>query len=99
MLAVKVTWDDAKSRANVRKHGVSFEEARKLLVSADDHLVIHDELHSEYEDRFISIGAGTRGLILVVWTERDDETIRVISARRATQRERALYRTYMGRKQ
>jgi uncharacterized protein len=92
---VKVTWDEAKNRANQRKHGVSFQEARALLLSGTDHLEIFDEAHSHDEDRFISIGPIVRGVILVVWTERDESTVRIISARFATRREAALFRAHM----
>lgn len=68
-----------------------------LLASGVDHLEIFDEDHSEDEDRFISIGPIDRGVILVVWTERDESTIRIISARFATKRETALYREYTER--
>ena len=93
---MKVVWDDAKNTANRKKHAVSFEEAKELLLSDEsDHLVLFDEQHSETEDRFISIGPIRRGLVLVVWTERDDEAIRIISARWATRREQLLYRTQL----
>jgi uncharacterized DUF497 family protein len=47
------------------------------------------------EDRFIAIGPIRRGLVLIVWTERDEETIRIISARWASKKEQALYRDHM----
>lgn len=93
--SVNVAWDHAKNLANQKKHGVSFEEARELLVSNVDHLEIFDEAHSDIEDRFISIGPIRRGLVLVVWTERDDDVVRIISARWATQREQSLYRSHL----
>lgn len=46
---------------------------------------------SEIEERFISIGPIRRGLVVVVWTERVEDTVRIISARQATAREQALY--------
>jgi uncharacterized protein len=95
MLGVRVAWDGAKNLANQRNHGISFDEAVDLFVSGRDYLEIFDEAHSDSEDRFIAIGPIARGLILVVWTERDDETIRIISARWATEREQVLYRSYM----
>jgi uncharacterized DUF497 family protein len=95
MPGVRVAWDEAKNRANQRNHGVSFQEAADLFTLASDYLEIFDETHSGSEDRFISIGPINRGLVLVVWTERDDETIRIISARWASGREQALYRAYM----
>jgi uncharacterized DUF497 family protein len=92
---VRVVWDEAKNLANQRKHGISFEEAEELFASRSDYLEIFDEAHSEFEDRFIAIGPVTRGLILVVWTAQDDDTLRIISARGASEREHALYHSYM----
>jgi uncharacterized DUF497 family protein len=92
---VRVTWDEAKNRANQKKHGLSFQEARALLLPGVDCLEILDEEHSQDEDRIISIGPIARGIILVVWTERDESTVRIISARFATKREVALFRTHM----
>ena len=77
------------------KHGVRFEEAQQIFVSGVDYLEIFDEIHSDFEDRFIAIGPITRGLVLVVWTDRDEEVIRIISARWATERERSLYHAYL----
>jgi uncharacterized DUF497 family protein len=94
---VRVAWDEAKNLANQRNHGISFEEAAGLFASASDYLEIFDEAHSDSEDRFIAIGPIARGLILIVWTDRDDETIRIISARWASTREQALYRAHMDR--
>jgi uncharacterized DUF497 family protein len=81
--------------ANQRKHGVSFDEASELFSSGDDYLEIFDDAHSVTEDRFIGIGPIRRGLIVVVWTERDEETIRIIGARWATKPEQTLYRSHM----
>lgn len=92
---MEVAWDESKNQANQQKHGVSFEEARELFTSGADYLEIFDADHSEVEDRFISIGPIKRGLVLIVWTERDEATIRLISARWATKREQALYHQYM----
>jgi uncharacterized protein len=88
---VKVAWDDEKDRANLRAHGIGFAEASRLFTSGVDYLEIFDVEHSEAEDRFIAIGPIRRGLVLVVWTEREEDTIRIISARWATKRERLLY--------
>jgi uncharacterized DUF497 family protein len=92
---VKVAWDQAKNLTNQRKHGVSFEEAKELFVSSVDYLEIFDDVHSDVEDRFIAIGPISRGLVLVVWTERDEDTIRIISARWASTHEQKLYYTYL----
>ena len=90
-----MAWDEAKDLANRGKHGISFEEAAELFASTSDYLEIFDADHSEFEDRFIAIGPVTRGLILVVWTAGEDDTVRIISARWATAREQALYHSYM----
>lgn len=92
--SVKVDWDDAKNVTNQKKHGVSFEEASVLFTSGADYLEIFDEAHSDDEDRFIAIGPIVRGLVLVVWTEREEETVRIISARWATKNERSQYLAY-----
>ncbi len=91
---MKVEWDEAKNLANQRKHGISFEEAVRLFAEDADYLEIFDEGHSESEDRFLAIGPVVRGIVLVVWTERDEETIRIISARWASEREKALFQAY-----
>jgi len=92
---VKVTWDETKNLANRAKHGVSFEEASALFSSGDEYLEIFDEAHSEEEERFIAIGPIRLGVVLVVWTEHDEDTTRIISARWATKRERAHYEAFM----
>jgi len=92
---VKVTWDPAKDLANQRKHGISFKEAAELFNSDINYLEIFDEAHSAIEDRFVAIGPIRRGLVLVVWTEQNEETLRVISARWATRPEQRLYHSYM----
>jgi len=87
---VQFEWDPAKARANLKKHRVSFHEAATVL---EDPLstTFPDDTRSEEEARFVTIGASTRGSVLVVaHTERND-TIRIISARRATRREREFY--------
>lgn len=91
---MRFTWDAAKNRANKKKHGVSFEEASELFRSATDYLEIFDEDHADLEDRFIAIGPIARGLVLVVWTERDEDTIRNHQRPLATRREQNLYREF-----
>jgi uncharacterized DUF497 family protein len=83
-------WDDEKAKANRKKHGVSFEEASTILGDPFS-LTIHDPLHSEEEDRFVTIGEShQRRLLVVVYTERGAK-LRLISARKATRRERHDY--------
>jgi len=96
---VKFEWDDAKDRINQQKHGVSFAEARRLFESDVDYLEIFDAEHSDVEDRFIAIGPIDRGLLVVVYTERDEELIRIIGARLANKREQSLYHSHVGANQ
>jgi len=91
---VNFEWDDAKNLENRQKHGLSFAEAQRLFESGDDYLEIFDHEHSDFEDRFIAIGPIDRGLIVVVYTEREEDIIRIIGARWATQREGSRYRSY-----
>lgn len=92
---MNIEWDAAKDRANQKNHGISFTEAQQLFRSGVDYLELFDELHSDDEDRFIAIGPIARGLVLIVWTERDEDVIRIISARWATKTETGLYTSYM----
>jgi uncharacterized DUF497 family protein len=87
---VEFEWDPEKAAANVRRRHISFSEAATVL---EDPLstTFPDEGHSEGEMRFVTLGVSQRGRLLVVaHTERND-TIRIISARRATRREREFY--------
>jgi uncharacterized protein len=85
-----VEWNGDKARSNLIKHGVSFIEATSVL---DDPLALtlDDRLHSIGEIRLSTIGYSDRHRILVViYTERNN-TIRIISARPATPKERKIY--------
>ena len=93
--AVRFEWDAAKNAANRKKHGASFEEAQDLFTSGVEYLELFDEAHSAEEDRFIAIGPVRRGVILVAYTERLEDTIRIISVRHATAAERKLFQTHM----
>ena len=87
-------WDPEKDKANVQKHGLSFKEASELLEGDADYLEIYDEEHSDEEDRFIAVGPIERGLVVVVYTEREDEVLRIVSARMATKNERQRFEDY-----
>ena len=89
-------WDAAKERVNRERHGISFDEVRELFTSDVDYLEIYDFEHSRDEDRFIAIGSVRRGLVVVVYTERHEETVRIISARRATTSEAQFFNRYIG---
>ena len=93
--SMEFEWDDVKDRSNQRKHGLSFIEARQLFESRNDYLEIFDSAHSDTESRFIAVGPIDRGIIVVVFTERDEGLIRIIGARFANKHERDLYRSKM----
>lgn len=83
-------WDERKASSNLAKHGVSFEEASTVFGDPLS-LSIPDPAHSQVEDRFITLGQSHAGkLLVVVHTDRGDD-VRVISARRASRRERRDY--------
>jgi len=69
---VRFEWDPGKSQANRRKHGVSFSQAKTLFESGVDFLEIYDQAHSTDEDRFVAIGPVEAGIVVVVWTEREE---------------------------
>ena len=92
---MRFEWDPEKDKANQSKHSLSFSEASELFLGGSDYLEIFDESHSIGEDRFIAIGVVRRGTIVVVWTERGEEVIRIISARMATKREQQHHRQFM----
>jgi uncharacterized DUF497 family protein len=87
---VVVEWDPAKAASNRRKHGVDFREA---LTALEDPLstTYPDPEHSLDERRFVTIGASARGRVLVVAHADRRAAVRLISARRATPRERRFY--------
>lgn len=83
-------WDPSKEEQNHRKHGIGFHEASTIL---EDPLstTFADPAHSRGEQRYVTIGTSRRGRTLVVAHADRGEVIRIISARRATRRERRFY--------
>ena len=90
---IKFEWNAAKAASNERKHGVSFEEA--ISVFYDEFAIqFFDSESSEHEeDRFLMLGLSSESRILIIChCERDSgNTIRIISARKATRKERRFY--------
>ncbi len=91
---MRFEWDEQKNKKNQAKHGVSFETAR--LVFDDPRAVSIQDRHDNGEERWQTIGlVGQAVILLVAHTYRDDmadeETIRIISARKATPKERRIY--------
>ena len=90
-MKLQFEWDELKARSNERKHGVTFDEA-KTVFGDPASIFVYDGDHSWAEDRFIIIGMSERErLLMVVYVERTELTVRLISARNATRRERRDY--------
>lgn len=87
-------WDPKKAAANLAKHGVSFDEAATVFADSDA-LDGPDLLHSAAEDRFLRLGTSVTSRVLIVaYTQRRSghaDKIRIISARRASRKERSAY--------
>ena len=96
MSEITFSWDDRKDRENQRKHGVSFEEATTAFADENARLK-HDPDHSQDEDRFVLLGFSAKLRMLVVaHAYREDETeVRIISARKATRKERKQYGQFL----
>ena len=86
---MKFEWDEQKNQANIKKHGMNFADAHKvfeypMLVNLDD--------RQDYgEDRWIGVGLMDMRVVVIVFTELDENTIRVVSFRKATSEERKRY--------
>lgn len=84
-------WDDKKSASNEKKHGVSFDEAKSIFTDQFARLIA-DPDNSDEEDRFILLGTSIHSRLLVVChCVRMNDSIRIISARKADKQEREIY--------
>ncbi len=92
MVWLRFEWDPRKAVDNLRKHQVSFEEAKTVFLD-DEALLIPDEEHSTKEERFVIMGFSAQLRILAVCHcyRQSDEVIRIISARKANRAERTQY--------
>ena len=86
---MRFEWDDAKRKSNIAKHGIDFLLARLIF---DERPRLDIETARGEEDRIVSIAFINERFIAVVWTERDDDLIRIISAWRARHGEERKYR-------
>lgn len=89
---LRFEWDEARSRQNIRTHGVSFEEAQTVFL--DDHAIrFYDPDHSQDEDRFIMLGMSfkLRALVVCHCFKENDAAIRILSARKANREEAKHY--------
>ena len=92
MNSLRFEWDARKATANLKKHGISFEEAKSVFFDERAKL-IDDPDHPEDEDRFILLGLShSLRIVVVCHCYRDENVIRIISARKATVRELKEYK-------
>ncbi|MEP7356411.1 MAG: BrnT family toxin [Anaerolineales bacterium] len=82
-------WDAQKNEINLRKHGLDFSDAWEVFT--EPMLVALDDREDYGEDRYIGIGMLRSRAVVVLYTERDDDTIRIISLRKALTHERKQY--------
>lgn len=92
MTELRFDWDPKKEQANLKKHGISFEEARTAFYD-EDAIQFFDPDHSQDEDRFILLGMSLRPRVLVVCHcfRESDFVVRILSARRADKDEEREY--------
>jgi len=86
---MRVVWDPSKARANHLKHGIRFSDAEGVLF--DPQAITREDVTSTAEQRFVTIGVDHVGRVVVVVYVPRGETLRLISARAATRKERAQY--------
>jgi uncharacterized DUF497 family protein len=89
-MALTFEWDSRKAIRNIRKHGISFEEAATIFGDPLS-LTITDPMHSDSEERFVTIGLSLNQRILIVIHTDRGKNIRLISSREATSGERRIY--------
>ncbi len=88
---LRFEWDSSKSKSNLKKHGISFEEATTCFYDPM-HVLIDDPDSAAHEERLILIGTSNKSkLLVVVHLSMDQDGIRIISARKATKKERKQY--------
>lgn len=93
MIEMRFDWEFVKAEENLRKHGISFDEAQSVF--CDEYATeFYDDTHSEWEDRFLLLGLSSHlRLVMVCHCYREnDSVIRIISARKATTNETKFYR-------
>ncbi len=91
--SMKFEWDNQKNQSNIIKHGFDFVDASRIFKLPM--IVEYDERENYYEDRLIAIGLLDGRVVVIVYTEPDEETIRIISLRKALSHERKYYEQYI----
>ncbi len=94
-MEIQFEWDEKKAQINLKKHGVSFDEAATIFGDTMS-ITIDDPIHSTSEPRWITIGRSAQGKLLVVAHAERGDDIRLISARKATRKERHVYEEESG---
>ena len=95
MNAIRFVWDKAKATENLRKHGVSFDEASTVFADENARLK-HDPDHSQEKDRFVLLGISAKlRMLIVCHVYREEQIIRLISARKAARNEHKQYGGYI----
>ncbi|MBE9208573.1 BrnT family toxin [Nostoc sp. LEGE 06077] len=90
---MKLEWDERKNQSNIIKHGFDFADAYRIFNLPI--LIDLDERNEYGEDRYIGIGLLDGRVVVVVYTEPDEEKIRIISLRKALSYERKRYEQYL----
>jgi uncharacterized DUF497 family protein len=91
--SMKFEWDEGKNQTNLIKHGFDFTDAYRIFNLP---MVVElDERENYREDRFVAIGLLDGRVVVIVYTEPDDQTIRIISLRKALSYERKYYEQYI----
>ena len=89
---ISFEWDERKNRTNIRKHGIAFEEAATVFFDGNA-ILFDDPEHSGQEERFLLLGMSAEANVMIVChcIRQSDTVIRIISARRATKKEKQRY--------
>ena len=94
MSQLSFEWDEKKNASNKKKHGISFDEAKTVFTDQFARLIA-DPDHSDEEDRFILLGTSINSRLLVVChCIRSNDSIRIVSARKADKDERTIYEEF-----
>jgi uncharacterized DUF497 family protein len=88
---IRFLWDEKKNLINLKKHGVDFNDAVRAWHDPDRLDFFDERYSSDREIRWVFLGAVTGTVLFVVETEPDEETVRIISARRASKKEQEVY--------
>ena len=87
---IKFEWDENKNKSNRKKHSVWFEEAQQVF-NDPNAILYFDKDHSTDEDRYILLGLSSTRLLVVIHVQVNSKTLRIISARKATKKEKVTY--------